>query len=100
MPQAPPEKLREAVDWLRQKTGSAAVMLFAPTSDKVTLLAGLTQDLVDRGLDAKTILREAGKVVGGGGGGRPDLAQGGGKKPEKVAEAVEAVREWLVGHLG
>ena len=100
VPQAPPEKLREAIDWLRQKTGSAAVMLFAPADGKVTLLAGLTQDLVDRGLDAKSILREAGKVVGGGGGGRPDLAQGGGKKPEKVGEAVETVREWLVGQLG
>ena len=100
VPQAPPEKLREAVDWLRQKSGSAAVMLFAPNDGKVTLLAGLTKDLVDRGLDAKSVLREAGKVVGGGGGGRPDLAQGGGKKPEKVGEAVETVREWLMDQLG
>jgi alanyl-tRNA synthetase len=100
VPSAPPEKLREAVDWLRQKAGSAAVLLFSPADGKITLLAGLTDDLVARGLDAKLILREAGKIVGGGGGGRPDLAQGGGKDPEKIDEATAHVREWLAGQLG
>ncbi|MEM1182976.1 MAG: DHHA1 domain-containing protein, partial [Acidobacteriota bacterium] len=100
VPQAPTEKLREAVDWLRQKSGSAAVLLFSPSGAKVTLLAALTKDVVDGGLSAKAILGEAGKIVGGGGGGRPELAQGGGKKPEKVGEATEHVRAWLLEQLG
>ena len=100
MPDAPMDKLRESVDWLRHKSGSAAVLLFAPGSgSKVPMLAALTQDLLAKGLDAKLILREAGKIVGGGGGGRPDMAQGGGKDASKVPEAVEHVREWLVGQL-
>ncbi|MEM9556758.1 MAG: alanine--tRNA ligase [Acidobacteriota bacterium] len=98
-PDAAPEQLREGIDWLRQKSGSAAVMLFAPSGGKVVLLAGLTADLVERGLDARQVLREAGKIVGGGGGGKPDLAQGGGKKPEQVAAAIEHVRAWLVEQL-
>ncbi len=99
VPEAPTDKLREAADWLRQKSGSAAVLLFAPTGAKVTLLAALTPDLVERGLSAKAILGQGGKIVGGGGGGRPELAQGGGKKPEKVPEAVEHVRSWLTEQL-
>ena len=100
MPDAPVDKLRESIDWLRHKSGSAAVLLFAPGSgSKVPMLAGLTKDLVSKGLDAKLILREAGKIVGGGGGGRPDMAQGGGKDASKVPEAVDHVREWLVGQL-
>ncbi|MEM6793764.1 MAG: alanine--tRNA ligase [Acidobacteriota bacterium] len=98
VPAAPPEKIREAIDWLRQKSGSAAVVLFSGDS-KVVMLAGLTGDLVKRGHDAKGLLREAGTVVGGGGGGRPDLAQGGAKKPEKVPEAVEHLKAWLSGRL-
>ena len=99
VPDAPADKLRQAADWLRQKAGSAAVLLFAPSGSKVTMLAALTGDLVDGGLDAKSVLREAGKVVGGGGGGRPDLAQGGGKNPAKVPEAIDAVRAWLTDRL-
>ncbi|MEM8930922.1 MAG: alanine--tRNA ligase [Acidobacteriota bacterium] len=99
VPGAPAEQLREAADWLRQKAGSAAVLLFAPSGPKVTMLAALTKDLVSGGLDAKSVLREAGKVVGGGGGGRPDLAQGGGKNPAKVPEAIDAVRSWLTDRL-
>lgn len=101
MPDAPMDKLREAVDWLRHKSGSAAVLLFAPGGgSKVPMLAGLTKDLVEKGLDAKLVLREAGKIVGGGGGGRPDMAQGGGKDASKVGEAVDHVRAWLVEQVG
>ncbi|MEM1207125.1 MAG: alanine--tRNA ligase, partial [Acidobacteriota bacterium] len=95
VPNADADQLREALDWLRQKAGSAAVVLFATGGKKPVLFAGLTSDLVDGGLDARQILREAGKIVGGGGGGRPDLAQGGGKDAAKVPEAVEHLGGWL-----
>ncbi|MEL7061773.1 MAG: alanine--tRNA ligase, partial [Acidobacteriota bacterium] len=93
------DELRAAIDWLRQKAGSAAVVLFGSTGPKLALLAALTPDLVEAGHDARALLRVAGKIVGGGGGGRPDFAQGGGEKPELVDEAIPALRDHLVDLL-
>ena len=51
----------------------------------------VTPDLVDRGLHAGNIARDTAKVMGGGGGGRPEMAQAGGKQPEKIGEALQGV---------
>jgi alanyl-tRNA synthetase len=86
------EMLREMSDWLRAKLGSGVVALGAVLGDKPNLLVAVTQDLIDRGLDAGKIVRQAAVHIGGGGGGRPNLAQAGGKDASKLGEALEAVK--------
>jgi alanyl-tRNA synthetase len=84
------EALKELVDHCRAKSDSAAVLVgMAVEDDKVALIAGLTKDLVAKGIKASDIVKAAAKVAGGGGGGRPDLAEAGGRFPEKLDEALE-----------
>ncbi|CAG0926776.1 alanyl-tRNA synthetase [Thermoflexales bacterium] len=92
------EMLREMSDWLRAKLGSGVVALGAVLGDKPNLLVAVTQDLIDRGLDAGKIVRQAAVHIGGGGGGRPNLAQAGGKDASKLGEALEAVKG-IVGEM-
>ncbi|MFK7770297.1 MAG: alanine--tRNA ligase [Mariniblastus sp.] len=82
------------IDEIRKKTQPVAI-LFAtsPSADKVTLASGLSRDLVERGLHAGKWIGEVAVVVGGRGGGKPDLAQAGGKNPEKIAEALKVAVE-------
>jgi alanyl-tRNA synthetase len=85
-----PDELRVLIDGLRRKVERGlAVLLISTAAGKVQLVAGLSKDLVERGLHAGSWLKEVAPIVGGGGGGRPDLAQAGGKDPEKVPDAVE-----------
>ena len=67
--------------------------------DKVVLVAGITRDLMDKGLSAGEWVRQVAPVVGGGGGGKPDMAQAGGKQPEKVGEALEKARQVMLDWL-
>jgi alanyl-tRNA synthetase len=92
------EMLREMSDWLRAKLGSGVVALGAVFGDKPNLLVAVTDDLVKRGLDASKIVRSAAQHIGGGGGGRPNLAQAGGKDAARLSEALEAVKA-LVGEM-
>jgi alanyl-tRNA synthetase len=88
-----PQSLRQLIDQLRRKASPVAVLLATKQDEgKLTLIAGLSRDLVDRGLDATAWIRAASAVVGGGGGGRPDMAQAGGKHPDKLPEAFAAAR--------
>ena len=66
---------------------------------KVMLIAGLSRDLVDRGLDSVQWIRAAAALVGGKGGGRPDMAQAGGKLAEKLGEALDLGRKELEKRL-
>jgi alanyl-tRNA synthetase len=91
----PIERAREAIDMLKKKGKSAAIVLGFADGDKVTLLAGVTDDLVKKGLKADDIVREIAPIVDGGGGGRPQLAQAGGKKPEKIQEALAKAKELI-----
>ena len=84
------QALREAGDWLRDKLGSGAVALGAVVNERPTLLIMATNDLVKRGLHAGNAVKEAATVMGGGGGGRPEMAQAGGRQPEKLEEALRA----------
>jgi len=86
--------LRLVIDQIRRTAAPAAVLLASKQEEehKVTLIAGLTRDLVERGLDAVRWVRAAAAAVGGGGGGRPDMAQAGGKLPEKLPDALAAAR--------
>ena len=89
------QALREAGDWLRDKLGSGAVALGAVINDRPTLLIMATNDLVKRGLHAGNAVKQAAKVMGGSGGGRPDMAQAGGRQPEKLEEALRAAVDIL-----
>ena len=89
------QALREAGDWLRDKLGSGAVALGAVINDRPTLLIMATNDLVKRGLHAGNAVKDAAKVMGGGGGGRPDMAQAGGRQSEKLEEALRAAVDIL-----
>ena len=83
--------LRTVVDALRPKFTSGIVVLGGVAEGKVSLLCYVTPDLVQAGKHAGKIVGELAKICGGGGGGKPDLAQAGGKQPEKLAEALAAV---------
>jgi alanyl-tRNA synthetase len=85
------DSLREVGDWLRDKLGSAVVVLGAVLNDRPILVAMVTDDLVVRGLNASEIARGAAKAIGGGGGGQPDVAQAGGRHPDKLNEALSLV---------
>ncbi len=100
MPAAPEETLRAQVDRLRQKAGSAVVVIGWSDDGKVGLLAAATDDLVKKGAHAGKLVQEAAKVVGGKGGGRPNLAQAGGKEPAKLGEALETARKLAGQQLG
>jgi len=95
----PIERAREAVDMLKKKAKSAAIALGFADGDKVTLLTGVTDDLIKKGLKSGDIVKAIAPIVDGGGGGRPQMAQAGGKKPEKIndalAKAAEIIKEKL-----
>jgi alanyl-tRNA synthetase len=88
-------ELRSAADVLRENNDNVVCLLASEQDGKLALVAGLSSDLVDRGLDAVEIARTAAGVVGGGGGGRPDLAQAGGSDPSKLPEAFSAARQLI-----
>ncbi|HIL31807.1 MAG TPA: alanine--tRNA ligase [Dehalococcoidia bacterium] len=83
--------MREMGDFLKDKLGSVVVALAAMVDGSPILITMVTPDLVERGLHAGNIARDTAKVMGGGGGGRPEMAQAGGKQPEKVNEALQGV---------
>ncbi|MDU1314157.1 MAG: alanine--tRNA ligase [Clostridium septicum] len=81
--------LRDLADKIRNKIGSGVVVLLSDVQGKVNLVAMATKDVISSGIHCGKIIKEVATVVGGGGGGRPDMAQAGGKKPEKIKEAVD-----------
>lgn len=89
-PGATPNLMRQWIDQIRQKSSQPTAVLFASQvgDDKVLLVAGISRDLVQRGLSAGKWIAQVAPVVGGGGGGKPDLAQAGGKQPQKLPEAL------------
>ena len=97
-PGATPNLMRQLIDAVRKKSGGAAVLLASTTPDgKVTLVAGVSKPLLDRGAHAGNWVKEVASIVGGGGGGRADLAQAGGRDPSRLAEALERAREVIAG---
>jgi alanyl-tRNA synthetase len=93
------DTMRQMSDWFRDKLGSSVVMLGAVIDEKPMLVASVTQDLLGRGMHAGNLVRDAAKVIGGGGGGRPNMAQAGGKDPAKLAEALASVQPWIEKNL-
>ena len=100
VPGGTPQSLRDLIDQLRRKAAPVAVLLGTKQDEgKVLLIAGLSRDLVDRGLDCVQWIREAAAMVGGKGGGRADMAQAGGKLAEKLGEALELGRSEMEKRL-
>ena len=75
--------LRTMMDDLKQKLDLAVIVLGAVNDDKVNIFAGVTKDLIGQGYHAGKLVKEVASRCGGGGGGRPDMAQAGGKDPAK-----------------
>ncbi len=91
--------LREAMDRLKDKLGSAAIVLASvQDGNKVTLISGVTKDLLGR-LHAGEIVNEVASRVGGKGGGRPDMAQAGGNNPAALDAALAQVHDWIARKL-
>ncbi|GEL77497.1 alanine--tRNA ligase [Tenuibacillus multivorans] len=87
--------LRNMVDELKQQLDSVVILLAMEKDGKVQLASGVTKDLIDKGLHAGNLIKEAATRCGGGGGGRPDMAQAGGKQPENIDQAIEAAKEYV-----
>ncbi|KXY08222.1 alanine--tRNA ligase [Bacillus sp. FSL K6-0067] len=87
--------LRTMMDDLKNKLESAVVVLASVNDDKVNILAGVTKDLISQGYHAGKLVKEVASRCGGGGGGRPDMAQAGGKNPAQVEEALAFVQAYV-----
>lgn len=89
-----PKTLRDTVDQLKNKLGTAAVILATVNDSKVSLVAGVTQDATDR-IKAGDLVNHVAQQVGGKGGGRPDMAQAGGNDPSGLEDALKNVPDWV-----
>ena len=97
------DELKQLVDVLRRKadgTNLATLLIGHLEDGKVTIVAGLTPDLVSKKISAGMWVKEVAPVVDGGGGGKPDMATAGGKDASKVAEAMQKAREVIARMIG
>jgi alanyl-tRNA synthetase len=93
--------MRQLIDQIRRKTSPTAIFLAATEGpEKVVLVAGVSRELVEKGVSAGNWVRDVAPVVGGGGGGKADLAQAGGKQPEKLLEALAKAKAVAQAMLG
>ncbi|MDJ0553181.1 MAG: alanine--tRNA ligase [Microcoleaceae cyanobacterium MO_207.B10] len=99
MPGVDAEALKTAAERLQQKLGDSAVVLGSALEEKVSLVAAFSKSVNGKGLQAGKFIGGIAKMCGGGGGGRPNLAQAGGRDPSKLKEALESAREQLVDGL-
>jgi alanyl-tRNA synthetase len=98
---APDSKLLlQLAERIKSSLGDAAVVLGSATDGRVALVASFTDAAVERGLSAADVVREAAEVVGGGGGGRPNVAQAGGRDTGRLDEALEVARKAIEKRLG
>ena len=91
-------ELRNLMDQLKDKLKSGIVLLGSASGPKVSLIAGVTSDLIGK-VKAGELVSYAASQVGGKGGGKPEMAQAGGTQPEKLPEAIESAYGWLEGKL-
>ncbi|HEX2946634.1 MAG TPA: alanine--tRNA ligase [Clostridia bacterium] len=93
------DALRNTCETLRSKVGSGIVVLASASAGKVNFVAMATKDAVERGAHCGNIVREAAKTAGGGGGGRPDMAQAGGKDTDKTDDALKSALEVIKAQI-
>lgn len=88
------KQLRDTLDQLKSKLGSAIVVLGTVSNDKVVLVAGVTKELTKQ-IKAGELINYVAQQVGGRGGGRPDMAQAGGSEPAQLPNALQSVQAWV-----
>ncbi|HEY4601209.1 MAG TPA: alanine--tRNA ligase [Cerasibacillus sp.] len=88
-------QLRRMIDELKQKLTTGVILLAMESKGKVQLAAGVSKDLTEKGLHAGNLIKHAAQICGGGGGGRPDMAQAGGRNPNKIPEALAFAKEYI-----
>lgn len=93
------EELKQIVDKAREKFENFAAVLGLRDDKKAGIIVAFSKKLVDKGLDASAIVKSVAKVIGGGGGGSSFLAEGGGRYPEKIQDAVEAAEKIIVENI-
>lgn len=93
------DSLRSYADLLREKAGTAVLLLASTIDNRVMLIAAATPDMVKAGFNAGNLIKKVAPLVGGGGGGRPDIAQAGGKEPKGVPKALEEAWKEIQGML-
>jgi alanyl-tRNA synthetase len=86
-------------DRFRERFPSSVILLASVSNDRPLLVAAITKDLVERGLLAGELVKYAAQPIGGSGGGRPTLAQAGGKDPEQLDQALAKAQEWVEDKL-
>ena len=91
--------LRDLGDQLKEKLGEGVVVLASVAGGKVSLLAMATDQAQKAGAHAGNLIKGIAAIVGGGGGGRPNMAQAGGKNPEKVQDALKAAGDILADQI-
>jgi alanyl-tRNA synthetase len=96
--QVDPKSLRVTLDQLKNKMGSGVILLAAEQADKISLVAGVTQDLTDK-IKAGDLIKEMAPRIGGKGGGRPDMAQGGGTDFAALSDVLASVPEWVSAQI-
>jgi len=94
------ETLREITDWFRDRYPSSVIVLGAVIDQRPQLVAAVTPDLVEKGVRANELIKRAAQVIGGGGGGRPTLAQAGGRDVDRLDEALSGVLGLVQKALG
>jgi alanyl-tRNA synthetase len=92
------KSLRDTMDQLKNKLGSAVILLSAVNDDKIALTAGVTRDLTGQ-IKAGDLMREFASRLGGKGGGRPDMAQGGGSDVKALSGVLEDVPAWVESQI-
>ncbi len=99
IPEADPEILRDLADRFRANHPNCVVVLATVSDEKPLIVAAISPDLVERDFHAGDLVKNIANIIGGGGGGKPSLAQAGGKDPARVEEALGAVKTWLQERL-
>ena len=99
IPEADGELLRELADRFRQQHPSGVILLASVSDGRPLLIAAVTEDLVERGLHAGELVKYAAQPLGGSGGGRPTLAQAGGKDASQLDQAVANADKWIQDNL-
>jgi alanyl-tRNA synthetase len=93
------EQLRDAADRIRDQIDPGVVILATAVQGKVAFVAMAAPKAVQKGIHAGNLVKEAARLTGGGGGGRPDMAQAGGRDPDKIEEALKAARDMAIRQL-
>ena len=89
-------QLRKLVDELKQKLESAVILLATENNNKVQFISGVTNDLINKGFHAGHLIKGAAQRCGGGGGGRPDMAQAGGKEIKQIDHSLDYAKEYVL----